>query len=265
MLTEVEAIRFDRAMTTGKTKPILVACEKATGEEMEVVAKFTYGCNNSPEALVREAIAAVLAKDLGLPIPEPHIVSVTPEFISTIEDQEVVFYLKNSNPLGFGCRRLPDGYATWTPSSGKVPEHLLDSAADILAFDCFITNADRRIENPNLLCNGRSFAIIDHEMAFMTDLNMFWSPPWKAGALLGAYKPSNHVLYSSVKNGKKYNFARLIDAFSDITDNRINEYGQAIPTGWIGTERAIERAVNLIRELRDNIRPAIEELQRALS
>ncbi|MFZ3219952.1 MAG: hypothetical protein WA174_07955 [Rhodoferax sp.] len=72
MLIEVEAIRFDRAMATGKTKPILVACERSTGEEIEVVAKFTYGCNNSPEALVREAIAAILAKDLGLPVPEPY-------------------------------------------------------------------------------------------------------------------------------------------------------------------------------------------------
>lgn len=264
MLTEVEAVRFDKVMANGKTKPIMLACERSTGEEVEIVAKFSFGCNNSPESLVREAIASMLAKDLGLPIPEPFIVSVTPEFINSIDDQNVVAYLRQSIELGFGCRKLPDGYATWTSNSGKLTdEGLRTQALEILAYDCFVSNADRRPSNPNLLFNGKLFAIFDHEMAFMTNLNMSWTEPWKSGALGSFYHPKTHVLYPVLKS-KEVNLQRLAEAFGKITNDRINEYGYAIPTAWHGSEKAVERAITFIPALRDNIESAIDELKRAL-
>src|SRR4051794_40647199 len=84
MLEEVEAVRFDRVMTKGKTRPILLMCERDNGDEIEVIAKFSFGCENSTAGLVREAMSSMLASDLGMPVPEPLVVHVSTEFVRSI-------------------------------------------------------------------------------------------------------------------------------------------------------------------------------------
>ena len=74
MLDSVIAVRFDRRMGNGKTWPCLVSGLKPDGDEMEVVAKFSAGCERQVGGLVAEAIAAMLAADLDLPVPEPVLV-----------------------------------------------------------------------------------------------------------------------------------------------------------------------------------------------
>jgi hypothetical protein len=264
MLEDAEAVRFDRVMTKGKTEPILVACERATGEEIEVIGKFSYGCDNSTDGLVRESFAAMLAKDLGLPIPEPVVVHVSPEFIQGIDDQRVSERLRKSVSLGFGSKKLPDGFSVWTASSGRLSDSLLPSALEIFAFDCFLTNGDRRVSNPNLQFNGKSFAIFDHELAFMTTLNLCWVEPWRNGALTGFNAPTDHVFFDSLRGGSNYDLTRFSSCFSAISDVRIDEYVSAIPTEWHGPNKVIETCAKLIADMRDNIQPAVQELMRAL-
>lgn len=263
MLEVVEAVRFDRAMATGKTRPVLLACERPTGEEVEVVAKFSYGCNNSPEALVREAIAGCFAVSLGLPMPEPFLVRVDEEFINTIPDAAVAEYLRKSIPIGFGTRKLPEGFNVWS-TKAKLANGLMQQAIEIMAFDAFVTNADRRPENPNLLCDGRSFAIFDHEMAFMAELNMFWSAPWIAGALNPPYSPKAHILFASLTQPVDVDLQRFVDSLVSINDDQISAYAQALPAEWVGDPAAAQRAVTLIRDLRDNAADAVNEFKRAL-
>jgi hypothetical protein len=54
-----------------------------------------------------------------------------------------------------------------------IPQALLPMAAEILAFDTFIANPDRTVENPNCQSNGREFAIFDHELAFRMEGILF--------------------------------------------------------------------------------------------
>lgn len=265
MLSEVDAVRYDRKMSNGKTKPILLACERGTGEEVEVIAKFSKGCDNSCSGLIREAISASLAKDLELPIPRPYVVHITSEFIDTIPDADVSALLRASCVKGYGSERLPDGYSTWVQPSSKVTGDLLTTVREVIAFDAFTTNADRRRKNPNLLFNGNRVAMIDHEMLFMTDLNMFWKAPWKNGALEGFYGLGEHALYDASKGAKECDFAAFSKKFTSISDERIEEYANAIPTEWLKDSESISRAVNYIRDLRNNIQPAILELTKALS
>lgn len=265
MLSEVDALRYDRKMSNGKTKPVLLACERATGEEVEVIAKFSKGCDNSCSGLIREAISASLAKDLGLPIPRPYVVNITPEFIKTIPDEEISEILSASCAKGFGSERMPDGYSTWVQPSSKITGELLTSVREVIAFDAFTTNADRRRKNPNLLFNGNQIAMIDHEMLFMTDLNLFWKAPWIGGGLDGFYGLGEHTLFDVAKGTTEGDFTAFLEKLEKISDVRINEYAQAIPSEWLKDEDSIYRAVNYIRELRNNIRPAILELTKALS
>lgn len=71
MLDRVTATRFDRPMAVGRTGPCLMGCTKEDGTEEEVVVKLIGGCDTKERALVTEAITAMLAADLDLPVPEP--------------------------------------------------------------------------------------------------------------------------------------------------------------------------------------------------
>lgn len=266
MFDEVDAVRFDRVMSNGRTKPILIACERKTLEDVELVAKFSFGCDNSTDGLVREALAAMLAKDLGLPVPEPFLVNVGRPFIDSLADGGVAERLSKSDSFGFGSKRLPDGYSLWSSGGGTLPLELLPVALEIFAFDCFLTNADRRIINPNLQYDGINFAMFDHEYTFMRELNIGWVEPWKAGSQSGIFSAtSQHVLFDSLKGKPQLDLSRLIAAFSSISDARINEYRQALPRSWTVNSSAVAAGVTLIAELRDNIELAGQEIQRALA
>jgi hypothetical protein len=60
MLSEVNATRFDRSMINGRTGPILMAAEDSTGQEIDLIAKFTNEPHLTVNGLVREAIASIL-------------------------------------------------------------------------------------------------------------------------------------------------------------------------------------------------------------
>jgi hypothetical protein len=264
MFDRVEAVRFDRPMLKGRTKPILINCERENGEEVEVVAKFSFGCDNSTDGLMREALAAMLAKDLGLPIPEPFLVSVTPEFIGSIQNHDVVQLLQKSDQFGFGSRKLPDGFGVWTAASGPLSRKLEQVALEIMAFDAWVTNGDRRVANPNLLTDSNSFAIFDHELTLMTTLNIGWQAPWVVGSFSGHNNLTKHIFYQSFVGKSGLDLSRICNVFSNISDDRINSYAQGMPPSWCTNNKALSQGVDFILELRKNIKLSAVEFLRAL-
>ncbi|MEN2431210.1 HipA family kinase [Comamonas sp. F1-6] len=265
MLKEVDAVRYDRKMHNGKTTPFLLACEKETGEEVELIAKFSAGCEDQCGGLICEAIAAALAKDLGLPIPQPYIVNISPDFIATVGDEGHKQFLARSCPKGFGSERLPDGYSTWVAPTGKISDSLLASARSVIAFDSLFVNSDRRAENPNLMFNGSQIAVIDHEMALRQDMILFWKAPWTSGAFAPPFSLEKHLFYPMTKGSLVTDFDIFLQKLTVITDERIEEYASAIPVEWHQKKERISLAVEYIRDLRNNARPAIAELTKALS
>ena len=260
MFELVEVARFDRKMGVGRTKPLLLVCDGPDGE-VEVVAKFSEGC--SVGGLVREAMTAMLALDLQLPVPAPYLVKLSPEFVDSIPDLAVADFLRKGDKFGFGSHRLPDGYAAWIPPAARMSAGLEQEALDIFALDCWLTNSDRRVSNPNLLTNGKEFAIFDHELALMTTLNMFWKQPWLVNALNNSRPPQDHIFFKHLRGRTGYSINKVQTQFQAITDQRIGEYVNALPLSWVsGTEVAI--AKNFIIDLRDNLSPARTELTRAL-
>ncbi len=164
MLEPVTAIRFDKPMKVGRTGPCLMGCIREDGTDEEVVVKFRAGCDMKERSLVAEALAALLAADLDLPIPEPFIVRIDPAFAAIIPDADARVKAEASIGWNFGSKRLPSGFST-IPKDQPVPSRLIDEAAEILAFDTFIANSDRTVDNPNCQSNGKQLAIFDHELA----------------------------------------------------------------------------------------------------
>lgn len=262
MLDMVEAIRFDRAMTKGRTLPLLMAAEHGDGREVELVGKFSHGQNIGANGLAREAISAMLAADLGLPVPQPLLVRVSDVFIDTVLDPEAAALLRQSLRVGFGSSKLPDGYSLW-PHSNSLPKRMLTQAAEIFAFDALIQNADRRPDNPNMQVKGHQFAIYDHELAFFWEGVLFWKPPWQPGGLDNVAQPDRHVFFAAIKS-QAVDLSRLIGAWEAISDARLAEYQAALPTEWESASYTIQKVLGFVRELRENIRSAMMEVQKVL-
>ena len=157
-------MRFDKPMRVGRTGPCLMECVREDGATEEVVVKLRAGCDMKERSLVAEALAALLAADLDLPIPEPFIVRIDPAFAAIIPDADARVKAEASIGWNFGSKRLPSGFST-IPKDQPVPSRLIDEAAEILAFDTFIANSDRTVDNPNCQSNGKQLAIFDHELA----------------------------------------------------------------------------------------------------
>lgn len=262
MLDLVTAVRFDGRVRTGKTMPIHLACEASAREEVEVVAKLSASCEGGVGSLVAEAMAALLAADLDLPVPQPFVVRLDADFCATIPDPEIASLARRSSPIAFGSEKLPPGYTTW-PVGKTIPREAVNEAAEVFAFDALIANADRRTNNPNCLFLGPRLAIIDHELAFITEGVIGWRPPWEVGALDALRRPQSH-LFSEQLRGKAINLDRLEGAWSAITDARLSIYRRALPIEWNSAMKSADNALSHIAAVRDNLKPALQEIARVL-
>jgi len=271
MLRAVIAQDFLKRMGTGKTKPCLLGCvemlpvaplEKDENgpkkpEEVELVVKFADGPERKKNGLIAEVLAAAFAADLDLPVPEPFLVRVEKDFAAAIPDSEIRQLAERSLGWAFGSRKLPPQYSTIL-SGVSLHQSLLSTAAEILAFDVMISNADRRPANPNCLSNSQELALYDHELAFVTEGIIGWKPPWERG---GADKAilKQHLFFPFVK-GRKVNLDRLRGALEAITPGRIEEYRASLPAEWDRESGAAERILVHIRKLRDHAAAVIKQI-----
>jgi hypothetical protein len=264
MLSHVTAVRFDGRAQSGRTVPCRLTCESSDGEEIEVVAKLSDGCDRKVTALVMEALAAMLASDLDLPVPEPFLVALEPEFIAGLPDETVAAMARRSNPVAFGSKHLPPGYTSW-PVGKAIPRDAIATAAEIFAFDALTLNDDRRSVNPNCLFSGSSLAIYDHEMAFSSTEGIIgWQPPWKVVALEYIKQTRCHLFFEQLC-GKAVNFDRFAGAWLAITDERLAAYRAALPDAWNSARQHADQALMYIGQVRDNIEAALQEVRRVIS
>lgn len=253
MLDKITAVGFQGAVGTGKTRPTRLECERGNGEIVEVVAKCSAGTMEHEKNLVIEAIAAMLAADLGLPVPEPFIVDLTPEFIELLRPfPEVYEQMKASCRFAFGTAHLPTGFAVWAKGQ-PVPPDLSLQAAEIFTFDGIIVNSDRRPGNPNCLYSGEEIAIIDHELSFASDQVLFWREPWIEGGFDSYASSDFHIFAKPNLSNCPANLDRFASAWRSLPSTRFDEYFDAIPIEWQQPATFKERLVGYLHEVKANI------------
>lgn len=262
MIPRAVLTRIDRVAVQGRTGPILSACEVDGEEEVEVFVKLSAGCDQGVVNLAREAIAACLAADLGLPVPKPWIVEIPPEIIPVVADAQVADKLRRSCPVAFGSTRTP-GFSAWTTGQ-RLSDATRPLAASVLLFDAIIQNPDRRAENPNCLVQGDELRIIDHELAFMHRVILLWQAPWLLGGMKEFETPGRHIFVHELK-GVPLDFGPIKSRWAALSDARLREYGGVIPPEWAAARADMDAALTLIADARDNIDACIGELGRILS
>lgn len=263
VLRRVVATQFDRPARTGRTRPLFLTCRDAAGEEVEVIAKLSARCDQGVVNLTREAIAACLAADLGLPVPEPMLVELPPDWIASVTEAETHKALRASLPVALGSKQVGPQFSTWKPETRLTPG-MLPLALAIFVFDALIANPDRRTENPNCLVRGEELRIYDHEMAFTHHIVIPRLEPWRPGALQDLTVPGRHIFRDRLR-GAVLDFAPIRAAWAALSDGMVDGYATALPAEWAGAAADAAAAIRMIKDVRDRMEDCLTEIARVLA
>nr|WP_171091445.1 HipA family kinase [Usitatibacter rugosus] len=207
-------------------------------------------------------MAAMLARDLGMGVPTPFAIRISEAFVSSIVEPEAAEDFMKAMPVTFGTELLVgmNAISTDTPFS----DALIAQAGDAFAFDVALDNTDRRLENPNCLCDGKRMVLLDHELTFFFG-TLFWQEPWNVGALETWKAGVPHLFYSRIR-GKNLSFTRLSTALGGVTPQQCDAYVAALPDEWRADfyEEAQEMA-DYIKALVANAPAVITEVRRVLA
>jgi len=121
----------------------------------------------------------------------------------------------------------------------------------------------RRPVNPNCQSDGRTFAIFDHELAFMWHGIIGWKPPWQVGGLEPLKEPTQHIFFRDL-HGKSFDFGRMSGAWQAVSDSRLQEYREALPLDWSEDGDCAEEILGYVAEVREHIDAALAEVTRVL-
>lgn len=259
MLPELIAVRFHRELSTGATRPCVFSCEEADGTAGgEYVVKFRSEVRGNETGLMFETIAALLALELSIPMPPAATVLVDTELAESVPDAAVVSRVRASAGLNFGTRFLSPGYMTWLRDD-PVPVSLRRAAAETLAFDALIDNADRRRDKPNLLWKDGELFLIDHEMAFSFTRVIGADPSQFSELQLSFLR--EHPFYAGLR-GKQLELDRFAGELEALSDERVSRIFAQVPHqfGTMYLENIRERLINI----RQNVASFIEAVRRVV-
>lgn len=262
-LRRVVASQFDRPARTGRTRPLFLTCRDPAGEEVEVIAKLSARCDQGVVNLAREVIAACLAADLGLPVPEPVLVELPPDWIASVTEAETREALRASAPVAFGSKQVGPQFSAWKPETRLSPA-MLPLALAVFVFDALTANPDRRTDNPNCLVRGEELRIYDHEMAFTHHMVIPRLEPWRPGALQDLAAPGRHIFRDRLR-GAVLDFVPVRAAWAALPDAGVEGYGRALPAEWAGAAREAEQAIRMIKDIRDRMEDCLTEIARVLA
>jgi hypothetical protein len=256
----LNAKRLEKVMTTGRTKPLVIVCDRPDAAEPESDGEF---CDSElpvsmlvkamglPEvredSLFCEFAGNILARAFGILTPSPALISLSPEFASIANEVLKPYKIEVRPGIGVGCKFLPP----FSPIVGgsNLKEDEIDQASRIYAFDLFFQNPDRRIDRPNCASYRGQIIAFDFEMAFsflMPILNQ--KPEWKLSEQGISEK---HFFRASLK-GKPVDWTPSINMVK-IMVNNLNELLGALPESWQNyagrVQQHIEALVSNIEEL----------------
>ena len=161
--------------------------------------------------------------------------------------------------LVFGSKLVGPQWPAWAVTNRLTPP-MVQTAAEILAFDGFIENVDRRDGNPNCLVSGDKLRIFDHELAFPRGL--LGPKPWALGGMGSFTEPGKHIFRRELL-GQQINHGAIRAKWAGLLDEEIDGYGAAVPNGW-RDDAFITDILGRIRLVRDNIDGCMIELDRIL-
>lgn len=251
-LRTVNVTRYILPLREGGSLPALADAD----DGYKYVVKFR-GSGHGTKVLVSELLGGLIAKRLGLKLPELVFINLDEAFGRTEGDEEIQDLLKGSRGLNLGLHFLSPTF-TFDPVAMEVDAL---TASQIVWLDAFITNIDRTIKNTNMLIFHRELWLIDHGASFY--FHHTWDN-WEKAALSTFPYVKDHVLikYADKLPEVDLQFKELLD------DNAIDRIVDTIPSDWLNWNNENESAEDIrnvykqfMKIRRDNSHLFINEAQ----
>lgn len=216
-LRTINVFRYISPLREGGSLPALAEAD----DGYKYVVKFR-GSGHGTKALVSELLGGMIAKRLGLKVPELVFIYLDEAFGRTEGDEEIQDLLQGSQGLNMGLHFLSPAY-TFDPVSADI-DNLL--ASQILWLDAYITNIDRTVRNTNMLIFHHELWLIDHGASFY--FHHSWDN-WEKAALSPFPYAKDHVLlpYACELEKVDEEFRALLD------DATIDDLVDTIPSDWL--------------------------------
>lgn len=213
----VNVVQYLQPLREGGSLPGLVKAD----DDFLYVLKFR-GAGQGKKALIAEFIGGLLAKEMGLNMPELVFMNLDDSFSKTEPDEEIQDLLKFSVGLNLGLHFL-SGAITYDPLV-SVADAL--SASKVVLLDSIITNIDRTAKNTNLLNWNSELWLIDHGASLYFHHN--WNS-WKRHLTRTFPNIKDHVLLERATKLTEASeeIKQLIDA------DKIREIVSLIPEDWL--------------------------------
>jgi hypothetical protein len=223
MLRTVTATRYVTPLREGGSLPAIV---EADDDGMYVI-KFR-GAGQGPKVLIAELICGMLARALGLPVPELVLIELDAALGRNEPDGEIQELVANSAGLNIALDYLP-GALAFDPLSARDIDP--DLASAIVWFDAYVMNVDRTPRNTNMLLWHRKLWLIDHGAALY--LHHTWTDAaTRARTAFSAIR--DHVLLTRAAQLPNADQRLAAQVTSDLIDATL----AAIPDDWLNAAGA---------------------------
>ena len=232
-LPYIEALSSFGLMDNGTTEPMAIwGVDTTTGERGRFVVKFVGSSRMSAKSSCRELLGCWLARELNISVVEPVIVNISENFVSMVLGQRG--YQSALKSIGFSFGSVyEEGFAEFPQTGFLLGNALMEQAKMVFMFDMFIGNADRGAGKPNVLSNGDTLLLLDHELAFsFTDILSFLrnKTPWILGAAEKEMYTS-HYLYPFL-NKQEIDFEPFTEKLVAIDNEFWDKAFSLVPDAW---------------------------------
>lgn len=216
----VNVVQYLKPLREGGSLPAIVKAD----DDFLYVIKFR-GAGQGKKALIAELIGGLLAKEMGLNVPELVFMNLDDSFSKTEPDEEIQDLLKFSIGLNLGLHFL-SGAITYDP---LVPVVDSISASKVVILDSLINNIDRTAKNTNLLNWKNELWLIDHGASLYFHHN--WKN-WRTHLTRTFPNIKDHVLLERANhlNEASKQIQQLI------SKEKVNEIVSLIPDDWLVEE-----------------------------
>lgn len=232
------------ANTDGRSRPLKVQCiahEGAAGS-LNVMLKLRDPMVNdgTPWRLcaARELVGAIVARALGLSVPNYALVLVTDEFIRATATDVIEGPRIAANPgWNFGSVIVDNVSVTIAPDR--------QAWEGAMTFDALALNGDRRDSHPNVLWDGTRLHLIDHGL-----MAPLWVPGVDGSVLFDAPKITQHAGYQVLRKAKSL-FDSITINWCGLVKPKLFEWAvRQVPEGWWSSAERTELLEFLIQRER---------------
>lgn len=201
----------------------------------------------------------LLARALGVRVPEPVVVSVSPEFVTATRHDLSRLNLSLMAGLAFGCRHLVS-LANVTHTTTNAPERLVE-AARIYAVDMLLQNHDRTVSHPNCAVDKEGLVAFDFEQSFGFLYLIGPQPePWQISQM--GDLPRTHLFWKALR-GHVVDWEDTLVSLGHLDEYKLEQIVSVIPDDWEEPGHR-ETVVNHVRGVRSNLEQFRHELKASL-